>query len=376
MSSHKWVVARAPNCGFGDQLLTLLGAFVYAKKTERNLLIDWRGNNYCSERDTNWFNNIFTIESSKENRIFFSHPGIEHSLLGPPYFPNKWTQEKISSSDLPPGSAAENAALSALVESGHDRPEPTVVFDARIPMRTLDKQLLRPFLENLHFNTSISEQARTFIRSDVGEERFIAIHLRHGNGENIGARCIYWLDPLDTFRQLIRNETYGSFHDQRLVAKSRFQDGMPDSLTSLRSDTRSEHVLYKKIKLIVEKIRSQNEERVPVVLFTDSDQIHERLRNYVPDTVRYRKTGFSSGQGPLHNKNLESDQRESLASDMIVEAAALKKCSYLIYFPSNFSILPRLTLPSSNQFLLRPTPVNRLVHRSFNAIASRIKRHK
>ena len=40
------VVARHPNGGIGDHLSCLIGAWFYAKRTGRTLVIDWRGSRF------------------------------------------------------------------------------------------------------------------------------------------------------------------------------------------------------------------------------------------------------------------------------------------------------------------------------------------
>lgn len=225
---NRVVVARYPNGGIGDHLSCLIGAWFYAKRTERSLVIDWRGSRFNPDPTftRNCFTHFFQVSSSLAGVPTICGDDVADLTYREPLFPEKWTAATLSATAHVKHTKDEINTINALVTSDQDRPEPTVVFNQWIHPSP-PKAVVRKILKALPIAANIRTAADLIWQEKLGECPGIAIHIRHGNGENIGMRAAYWLSPWTLVRQLQLNANVDM---HRSGTHGRFADNMPDSL--------------------------------------------------------------------------------------------------------------------------------------------------
>lgn len=358
------VVARHPNGGIGDHLSCLIGAWFYAKRTGRSLVIDWRGSRF--NPDPTYTHNCF-------DRFFEGSPmlagvptiyGDEVSSLNyeTPIFPSKWTIANLSATAHMKHTQDEVGMVNALVTSDRDRPDPTVVFNQWIhpgPPKSVAIELLKalPIAPDLRI---ASDQ---IWQENLEDRPGIAIHVRHGNGENIGLRAAYWLDAWTLLRQLRLNATI-DIH--RAGVNGRFTDNMPESLIPATYLGSHQKGFLKTIAARVQHMkRVRNIPQARPILFCDSPIVVNELKALLPDLVVPPKHFLAAGSGPLHSitqtNNVPVPVNERITFDMMIELELMRRCSALVCMDSNFSMLSRLLLNDDHVDFLRPTLPNRLV---------------
>lgn len=355
----RYVVARAPNAGIGDHLSCLLGAWWYAKRTGRALVVDWRGSRFNSRFGHNCFFDYFERVREIDGVPVFADDDVAEILGSGPFFFPKWSPESVGATHHVGHSREEMSAIYALVETGVQRPEPVVIINQHLPLPR-DRSGLARALLSLRFQPRFSERADLFLRSVVGESPVVGVHIRHGNGENIGDRVMYWLDPVDLFRQLRENRRT-DIH--RAGAHGAFRDNMPPSLMAVRRNTRAERALYRNVGRHFIRLKRALPGQSKLLLFTDSMQVVDGLRQVIPDVTRYDATLIPIGDGPLHKVSDKGVVVSSLIDDMLIELSILRRCAALIYMPSQFTVLSRAALPEDCLVSLRPSLTSRLVKR-------------
>lgn len=367
MSNHprKFMVARAPNAGIGDHLSCVLGAWWYAKRTGRELVIDWRGSRFNPELGRNCFFDFFepirsiggvrVIADNSVPDIYSGHQGLYH---------HKWTADNLVAFWHVSHTVEEKSHLADLARTGRDRPESIVIANQHLPLPD-DQSVLAPALGSLRFRERFRARADAFLGGHTEDHSLAAIHIRHGNGENIGHRVAYWLDPIDLFRQIRRN---ASTDIHRPGIHGEFNDNMPPSLTAVRRGTRSERRIYRLVRHWIEYQRAESGLPLVPVLFTDAEQVVEGLRKELPDTVHYESSLLPAGKGPLHqiatpHSSVDSCNGSNVVEDMFTELEILQRCHRLVCIPSQFTIFRRAGLPPERIKMLLPPKVNRLVAR-------------
>lgn len=361
---NRIVVARYPNGGIGDHLSCLMGAWFYAKRTGRSLVVDWRGSRFNPDPTSthNCFGRFFDVPPVLAGVPIISGDEVSNLSYEIPIFPEKWDVEGLATTDHLKHTPDEIDTINALVTSDHDRPEPTVVFNQWIHPSP-PKFAAIEFLKELSIAAEIRLAADQIWQENLGDCAGIAIHVRHGNGENIGLRAAYWLAPWTLFRQLWLN---ASIDVHRSGVHGRFTDNMPDSLIPAKYLGARQKSFLKTIAARVNHMkRARQLPQARPILFCDSPIVVDALRAYLPDLVVPQKIFLDPGTGPLHaisqHDNAVVPVNERITFDMMLELELMRRCSALVCMDSNFSILSRIELDNDHIDFLRPTLLNRLV---------------
>jgi hypothetical protein len=366
--SLRYVVARHCYGGIGDHLSCLVGAWWLAKRTRRVLVIDWRGSR-------------FNPDPSMERNCFFSYFSTRRNIGGVeiiaddsvgalnypmPFWPAKWTPSSLASPNHMKHDAAEIDQANRLINSEINLTEPTIVLNQWI--HPPPREAIRSFLQNLTPVESIASEAQSFWHTHIGQAPAVAVHVRHGNGENLGSRAAYWLGPVALIKQLSVN-AQSDVHKHGILG--RFSDNMPRSLIGAPDQARFERQFCRTVAKAFYGLGIPN--AVPV-LFSDAAHIVEMMREVLPTVVAKPKRLVEKGQGPLHQVNASVVHQDSndirsgtvlddITFDMFVEIELMRRCSALIYMDSGFSLLARVGLEEGRAIRLKPTFVNRVISR-------------
>jgi hypothetical protein len=352
-------------------MLCLFGSWWYAKQTKRTLVIDWRGSRFSLANNKNSFLDMFEPFTQLAGVPVLLNNDIAN--FGNSYYWPKWTKENLRSSDHVAHTSEEIETLNRLVACGEQRNEDAVIFNQHLLFPPKDSGIVEA-IEELQFVFEVQLAAKHYLSSLTSkpsiDQNFIALHLRHGNGENIGDRCVYWLDKADLIRQLLRNKQ-SDMHVAGLAV--RFLDNMPNSLTEIRSETNQENRLYKQAAERVAELRGELGEQTPVILFTDADQVVTAIDKLIPNVVRHGSELLDFGAGPLHNfATLSADPRGKIQSkrifDMLCEAQIMLSCNALIHIPSGFTIMLKCRLPVDKVHELKPTLTNSVILKLFKIL--------
>ncbi|WP_428387801.1 nodulation protein NodZ [Mucisphaera sp.] len=359
MKQH-YIMARSPNCGIGDHLSTVLGTWHYAKQTGRTLLIDWRGSRFNQRPGHNCFFDYFqTTDHIGNVPVIADDFVIDHALEGP-WYDAKWTPENITATQHVPHTEEEILAIHRMILQTEPRPEPTIIVNQHLTLPQ-NPEVIKHALADIQFHPRYQEAALRIHEEQAPGSALIGIHIRHGNGENIGGRVAYWLDGLDLFRQLRRNRKK-SIHQKQNTG--RFLDNMPPCLTAVRSNTKTERYLYKQIRQIFTRLAGQLDTPAKPLLLTDAPQVVEGLSRELPDLIRFDSNLLPAGLGPLHQIDSRSHlvkNTQTTTDDMFTELALLRRCQAVVCIPSQFTLLTRNELPTHQTVSLQTTLINRAI---------------
>jgi hypothetical protein len=368
---ERYVVARYAYGGIGDHISCLVGAWYFARRTGRVLVVDWRGSRFSDDpalaRNAfeRWFAPLGTIEGVRS----ITDDSVASIDWEGPIWPPKWSIDDLRTSVHVRHSAEELRETSALIGSNDDRPEPIVVFNSWLdpwPPRDAAKR----FFAHLRFQPEIEAAAEAFRAQVLGGAESIAIHIRHGNGENIGRRAAYWLSPVALVRQLLRNRAV-SMHGGSVWG--RFHDNMPESLVGTEGQRGGERAFLRKVAGAVNALRTgQGLDGAKPLLFTDAPHIAGLLRAYLPDLQAFEVPPRESNAGPLHQVVPvevagRSDALQSTIVDvettwqMMLELTVMRSAAGLVYMDSGFSAVVRNELDPARVFVLQPSAVNKLI---------------
>jgi len=377
LTDTKVVVARHCFGGIGDHLSCLIGAWWLARRTGRMLVVDWRGSRFNTDptmRD-NCFLRYFEPRQTLGGVPLIADNSVRDLQYPMPIWPEKWTPAGLASPNHLKHSGVEVAAVNGLVTSNIDPAEPTIVLNQWVepsPPPAAVKQLLA----DLPLASRIQTEAQQFWDKAIGSAFAVGIHIRHGNGENVGARAAYWLGPIALMRQMSLN-AHNDVHRPGLFG--RFSDNMPASLVGTSSQAAAERRFCRRVSAdyhaLAQELQVSN--AVPF-LFCDSTQIIETMRQFLPNLVVRPKLLPGKGEGPLHQFEAEAAScisqqairggtvAEQITLDMFVELDLMQRCRALIYMDSGFSLLARTALDQSHQLRLKPNFVNRLIIRGMS----------
>jgi hypothetical protein len=374
--NSKVVVARHCFGGIGDHLSCLIGAWWLARRTGRTLVVDWRGSRFNA--DPTMRNNCF-LSYFEPRQTLAGVPLVADNSVGDlqypmPVWPEKWSPAGLASPNHLKHSAAEVAAVNSLVTSDIDPAEPTIVLNQWVEPPP-PPAAVKLMLAELPLASRIRTEAQQFWDKQIGSAFAVGIHIRHGNGENVGARAAYWLGPIALMRQLSLNAR-NDVHRPGLFG--RFSDNMPDSLVGAANQAAAERRFCRRVaadyRALAQKLQASN--AVPF-LFCDSTQIIETMRQLLPNLVVLPKLLPAKGEGPLHQFDAETASTsqegirggtvaEQITLDMFVELDLMQRCQALIYMDSGFSLLARTALEQSHQLRLKPNLANRLITRAMS----------
>ena len=289
---RRYVVARRWT-GIGDCLVSLLAAHRYARATGRSLLVDWRHSSYASP-DRNLFADLFaappdwdgvpTIADQRVTR--FDHPG--------PYWPGGWSAAELR---RPPvqGERGDTRAAIDLIVDAIDVADAVVVFDGCIAPAVPDLEVRRRLLGALGVREDLRATVRAYSRERFADRPVVGVHVRHGNGGNIGGHARYWERPGEALLTIAGAARRAS-----------------DTLQRVRGGT-------------------------PVVfLCTDSPEVETAMRRLVPGLEVRPKAFRPPGAGELHRWAGASTGLD----DALIEMLLLAEVDVLVRYPpgSYFSV--------------------------------------
>lgn len=380
LMNQRYVVARYAFGGIGDHVSCLIGAWWLAKRTGRTLVIDWRGSRFNA--DPSGKRNCFLDYFSLEGPMLAGVPTIADQRVSDieyqlPIYPEKWSIEALASSDHLRHTAVEIESINGLVTGDDDRSEPTVVLNQWIDPHP-PREFVRELLMALVPADEIAKEAEAFRTSRKLTMPTIAIHVRHGNGENIGHRAAYWLGPWTLVRQYWRNSRVG-IHREGL--SGRFSDNMPDSFVGSPGQRRYEVAFYRRIAKEVRRLAELSglEDARPI-LFADAPHIERDLAEFLPDLVAFPKAQLPEGSGPLHQLEKSTVEvtpsgrirskgiQARITHEMFVEIELMRRCRALVCMDSGFSIFSQRELDASRVIFLKPTNTNILIEKVTNRL--------
>jgi hypothetical protein len=282
-----------------------------------------------------------------------------------PVWPSKWTRSALASPNHVSHDIAEIAQANRLMASEIDPSEPTIVLNQWLDPPP-PREAVRLFLLDLRPVESIANEAQLFWDAHIGEVPAVAIHIRHGNGENLGSRAAYWLGPVTLMMQLIINAR-SDVHKPGISGK--FFDNMPRSLIGTPSQAAYERRFCRTVADAFYSLRIPN--AVPL-LFTDAAHIVGTMREVLPSVVAKPKRLIVQGEGPLHQISAASVRQDGneirsgtisddVTFEMFVELELMRRCSGLIFMDSGFSLLSKTSLDVNRLIRLKPTLTNRLI---------------
>jgi Nodulation protein Z (NodZ) len=366
--NERYVIARHCAGGIGDHLSCLIGSWWFAKRTSRKLVVDWRGSRFNPDASMrrNCFFEFFEPAVSLAGVELIAGDDIAGTPFPLPLWPMKWRPENLLDTKHVKHTNEEIAAVNALVTSTIDQPEPTIVFNQWIEPPP-PPEAVRSLLSELTLVSSIRNEADEFWHRQIGDAPAIAIHVRHGNGENLGARSAYWLGPFALLRQMVIN---ASSDVHRPGSSGRFFDNMPDSLVG--SGWNSELRFCKVIGEEFQKLASRmGIPKAKPVVFSDAPHIVGMIEKVLPTATSRPKKLLEKGGGPLHQiSSPDATIALDITKDMFVELDVMRRCVGLLYMDSGFSVLSRSSLPETRMARLRPPAINRAITKIANKMMS------
>lgn len=235
----KHVVVTRKNTGLGSDLISIVGAIEYAKKTDREVVIDWRSSQYLKKRNVNLFPLLFQIPQEIDGvRVHSWDETFSDKKLPQPLAPcKKWSFEDYHL-EMTKGPEPKNA--SAIIE----RPM------HHLPDVTAQKRILSCF----NPQPAIMEMIGSFDRQEFQGHRVIGVHLRHGNGERLGQKR--------------------------------------DDLTA--------NPVERLVDMTVERILNVWESNMKVFVCTDSQEFRDSFSKTWSDTCHFDSKIGTAGRGPIH----------------------------------------------------------------------------
>lgn len=376
---RRYVVARHAFGGIGDHLSCLIGSWWLARRTGRTLVIDWRGSRFSSDpfARRNCFLDYFELEDRLGGVEVIADDRVGEIAWPTPIYPPKWTSALLASPVHMKHTTEEIVSVNRIVNGDEDPVEPTIVINQWISPHP-PKAVVGHLLAELRPTAAIAADAERFWSTTFGSSRVIGIHVRHGNGENIGHRAAYWLGPLALIRQLHLN---GTNDVHRPGLSGRFLDNMPDSLVGLESQRRYEGRFYRAIGAEFDRLaRSTGIDRA--LLFTDAPHVLQGLEAFIPKLAGAPTKLLQAGAGPLHQLDGKSVATSAeggitnagidrgITHDMFVELELLRRCEGLICMESGFTIFAQRQLPDSHIRFLLPSATNQLVMKAMSRLSS------
>jgi hypothetical protein len=284
--SARYVVSIRPT-GLGDRLICLGAAWLFARHTGRTLVADWRHGAYATRDGTNLFALCFEPLPEVAGVPFIGDNRVAGLSLPRPRHPAHWNDDRwLASPPLRMSSAPREGrdAAVAMIRAGGDVPAPTVVFDACVNDGLVSVADSRTFLSSLCPVASVAQQVAAFRDEQLRGNPFIGLHVRHGNGDQVGTHARYW-------------HSFWASIDRcgRAVQAARWHLG----------------------------------EDLPVLLCTDSVDVQRALCTTIPGVITRPKAFRPPGAGELHGGRAGDQTRD----DALVEMLLLAEATALIRYP-------------------------------------------
>ncbi len=303
--------------GLGDRLICLAAGWRYARDTGRTLVADWRHCRITPDPGENGFQRCFRPTTFLAGVPFIGDEQVTTMHFPKPRYPEGWNRDSVLRRGRRPRSVlhfrpkvdfeAERRFAVDTIRSGRDMPVPTIVFDRCVNDGLVDLTDARTFFSALRPANRICEQVEAFHRTFIADRRIIGLHVRHGNGGDIGTHAPFWNSVDDAISRCER----AVHHVRRVVGD--------DAI---------------------------------VFLTTDSSDVQGRLEAVWPNLLARAKTFRPPGAGELH---LGPDAWSG-RDDTLVEMLLLARCNALIrYPPGSFFSFYAAAMLSENQPALTTT---------------------
>jgi hypothetical protein len=284
--------------GIGCNMSLLPFCWNYALKTNRTLIIDWRGNPYTknSPRE-NLFSILFAppdpamlgvqcIADESVNQLRFPQP-----ILGPrDSISQEWRKERL------PNGGLHQDLFTEIIRRNIDVPHPTILPSLRVlwPLldghRDLDFSTLRYFYKCLRLKHEWWQIVIDFYKEHMDRKPVIGVHLRHGNGE----------------------EKFTSDFSNRVI----------ENVDAFIRD-------------VAERIRRHGAGKYPsgfdILLCTDSPLVCEAFKRFFPDVITRAQWRPKTGEGTSFDQSYNHPLGpEATAVDAIVDMYLLSFCDTAI----------------------------------------------
>jgi hypothetical protein len=289
--SHRYALSTRRSAGLGDFLISLCAAWRFARLTQRTLVADWRHTVFAPASNRNLFPFCFEPQAEIAGVPFIGDDMIQQMLLPHPRHPEIWNDERILQHCFmrpPAGQLTDRDAAVALIRSGTDVEAPTVVFDACLSDGVVSWREARTFLEALHPVGYLADQVAAFRDAHLRPGPSIGLHIRHGNGGDIGAHAPYW----ESFDKAIDR-------CRTAVGMARAQLGYDGTM----------------------------------LLCTDSVEVQRVLIEVLPGVICRHKAFRAAGTGEFHLHHDRQHSAEQQRNDSLVEMLLLAECDALIRYP-------------------------------------------
>ena len=279
----RYVISRR-NTGLGDCLVSLFSAWLFARKTNRVLVIDWRFTPYSIEGEKPLFSHLFSPIEKIDGVQILELESVTDDLEKLSVYP---PDRNINNFGQPTDDPAfprlsDKEEVLDLCFAGEDPKQDIVIFDHCLNWNEmLGTRLSEAFFNNLEPSVIVKNHISTIERS-IKRQPVIGVHIRHGNQGNIMNHRDYWENA-----------------------------GVEDCMETISG--------------AVESI----DEPSQVFLATDSLEIEEQLRSRFPELVSQNKFFKAIGEGELHFSTDNSNVAVEAAADLFMLSAS----AVLIRFP-------------------------------------------
>jgi Nodulation protein Z (NodZ) len=286
------------NTGLGDRLICLCAAWLFARNTGRELVVDWRRSIYSTD-DRNLFERCFD-QNGQIGDVRLLAAGIR---LPPPRHPQPWNIETVARAPwlvCPDAFSEYRDGMIEMIRSGTDHPAATVLFNACVAEGLVTFADAHACLSDLRFAGRIVEAADTFQAELLGHAPWIGLHVRHGNGGNIMGHAHSWTDPATAIDRCRRAITFA----RCILGKS-----------------------------------------AKVLLCTDSILVETAIRTIVAGLVTVPKQFADAGGGELHLGGRGAAGLDTALTEMLL----LSRSQILVRYPaaSFFTFYPAVMKPSN-----------------------------
>lgn len=183
--------------GLGDRLVSLGAAWLFARRTGRTLVVDWRFSGSTAERTENAFLRCFENKDALGDVPLVVASGFDTSQSPKPRYPASWSEDaRLGLPFLRSGRdyQADQDEAVALIRGGTDRSEPTVVFDGCVNDGLVRLDDARAFYSSLRPKAEMADAVERFRRDRLPARPVIGLHVRHGNGGDIMGHARHWRD--------------------------------------------------------------------------------------------------------------------------------------------------------------------------------------